>query len=87
MPALNARRLREESTAAPARPGLRLATDVDTAAESEVAALQKFIEAEFADTDIGPKPWPRSVSVPLIFLVSTGLWYAIFVGARAALRL
>ena len=86
MPALNARRPKEEAATAPSRPGLRLASDADTATDSEVAALHKFIEAEFADTDFGPRPWPRAVSVPLIIIVSSGLWYAIFLGARAMLR-
>jgi hypothetical protein len=85
MPALKAQGIEAETTA-PAPPrALRLANAADVGPASDVALLQRLIEAEFSD-NLGPKPWPRVVSIPLTVAMAGGLWWGIFVGAKALFR-
>jgi hypothetical protein len=85
MPALKLRVSSPQTSVAAEEPSLRLATEADVAGASEVARMQSFIAAEFA-APVGPRPWPRMITVPMTIGVSAGLWWGIIAGARALLQ-
>jgi hypothetical protein len=66
-------------------PTLRLANSGDIAGSSDVAFLQKLIEAEFSEVP-AVRPWPRWVGLAVTFTIASALWCAIFWAGRALLR-
>jgi hypothetical protein len=82
MPALKAEGLKPEITAPAAPRALRLANAADVGPASDVALLQQLIEAEFSD-NLGPRPWPRAISIPVTVTIAAGLWWGIYAGAKA----
>jgi hypothetical protein len=56
----------------------------DPAADSEVALLQRYLEAEFTPAKPAAR-LPLAISLPIVAATSVGLWVAIIAGVRSLL--
>ncbi len=63
------------------RPPARIAREFNPADGSEVAQLQRYLEAEFAAPEPGRR-LPLAISFTLIFAISAALWMAIVTGVH-----
>jgi hypothetical protein len=66
----------------PVEAASRAIREYDPAAESEVAMLQRYLEAELTDIR-EPRRLPLALSLPIVGAVSVGLWAVIAIGLRA----
>jgi len=65
---------------------VRLASASDPAATSPVRRLQARLEFDLAEAG-QPKRWPPVATLLLAAVPSVAVWWGLFVGARALLRL